>query len=115
MVSFFDVTNRLKAYIGRPYSANTTIVGLLRIARGSKSVLFQIKNCFKTLLYVRTMILNTELAKGQLISKWFFDVINFLKKRTNEFHFTSMVPRVNLFSFIFWRKSTTPKIHFEIN
>ena len=40
-----------------------SLVCKLRIARGSKAVLFQIKNCFKSLLFVRTMILNTELAR----------------------------------------------------
>ena len=37
------------------------------------------------------------------------------KKRTKEFDFTTMIPQVDLFSFIFWRKSKTPKNHFEIN
>ena len=31
------------------------------------------------------------------------------KNRTNEFDFTTMIPKVDLFSFVFWRKSTTPK------
>ena len=37
------------------------------------------------------------------------------KKWTNEFNFTTMVPQVNLFSFVFWTKSTTSKNHFKIN
>ena len=37
------------------------------------------------------------------------------KKWTNKFDFTTMILQVNLFSFVFWRKSTTPKNHFEIN
>ena len=37
------------------------------------------------------------------------------KKRTNEFNFTTMIPQVDLFSFVLWRKSTTPKNHLEIN
>ena len=37
------------------------------------------------------------------------------KKRTNKFDFTSMIPQIDLFLFVFWRKSTTPKNHFEIN
>ena len=37
------------------------------------------------------------------------------KKQTSEFAFTTMIPQVDLFSFIFWRKSMTPKNHFEIN
>ena len=52
-------------------------------------------------------------SKGQLISKYFFQVIDFLTK--NNFDFTTMIPQVDLFSFVFWRESTTPKNHFEIN
>ena len=37
------------------------------------------------------------------------------KEWTNKFDFTTMIPQVDLFSFVFWRKSTTPKNHFEIN
>ena len=37
------------------------------------------------------------------------------KTRTKEFDITTMVPQVDLFSFVFWRKSKTPKNHFEIN
>ena len=37
------------------------------------------------------------------------------KKWTNKFDFTTVIPKVDLFLFIFWRKSTTPKNHFEIN
>ena len=39
----------------------------------------------------------------------------FSEKQTNEFDFTAMIPQVDLFSFVFWRKLTTPKRHFEIN
>ena len=38
----------------------------------------------------------------------------FLQKRTKEFDFTTMIPQIDLFSFVFWRKSKTPKNHFEI-
>ena len=34
---------------------------------------------------------------------------------TYEFNFTTMIPQVDLFSFIFWKKLKTPKRHFEIN
>ena len=51
---------------------------------------------------------------GQIISKGLFDVFDFLKKRTKEFDFTTMIPQVDLFSFVFWRKSKTSKNHFEI-
>jgi hypothetical protein len=54
-------------------------------------------------------------TKGQLISKWFLGSSISSKKRTNEFNFTTMIPQVDLFSFVFWRKLTTPKNHFEIN
>ena len=33
----------------------------------------------------------------------------------NEFNFTTMIPQVALFSFVFWRKLKTPKSYFEIN
>ena len=37
-----------------------------------------------------------------------------LKKRTKEFDFTTMIPQVDLFSFVFWRKSNTQKNHLEM-
>ena len=37
------------------------------------------------------------------------------KKRTNEFDSAAMIPQVDLFLFVFWKKSKTPKKHFEIN
>ena len=54
-------------------------------------------------------------TKGQLISKWFLGSSISSKKRTNKFDFTTMIPQVDLFSFVFWRKSTTSKNLFEIN
>ena len=36
-------------------------------------------------------------------------------KRTNSTILLWYVPQVELFSFVVWRKSTTPKNHFEIN
>ena len=59
-----------------------------------------------------TLRLNIE---GQLISKWFFVVIDFLQKRMNEFDFTAMIPQVDLFSFVFLEEIDNPKNHFEIN
>ena len=47
--------------------------------------------------------------------KWFFQADVSSKNRTNEFDFTTMIPQVDLFSFIFWKKFKTPKRHFEIN
>ena len=52
--------------------------------------------------------------KGQLISKGLFDIINSSKKRTKKFDLT-MIPQVDLFSFVFWKNLKTPKRHFEIN
>ena len=40
--------------------------------------------------------------KGQLISKCLFGTFNSPKKRTKIFDFTTMVPQVELFSFVFW-------------
>ena len=56
-----------------------------------------------------------DAAKGQTKSKWFFQAKVSSKKRTNEFYFTTMIPHFDLFSFVFWKKLKTPKIHFEIN
>ena len=48
-------------------------------------------------------------GKGQIISKWFLVPLISSKKRTKEFDFTTMIPLVDLFLFVFWRKSKTPK------
>ena len=63
-------------------------------------------------------ILNKTLVgitKGQIISKANYGILISSKKRTNKFDFTTMIPHVDLFSFVFWRKLKTPKRHFEIN
>ena len=52
--------------------------------------------------------------KGQLISKGVLMFSISSKKRTKEFDFTTMIPQIDLFSFVFWRKAKTPKNHFEI-
>ena len=54
-------------------------------------------------------------TKGQLISKGHFGILNSPKKRTKKFDFNTMIPQVDLFSFVFWKKLKTPKRHFEIN
>ena len=54
-------------------------------------------------------------TKGQTNSKTFFQDSVSSKKRMNEFDFTTMIPQVDLFSFVFWRKLKTPKSYFEIN
>ena len=59
------------------------------------------------------------MPKGQLISKGLFGILNSSKKRTKKFDLTTivttMIPQVDLFSFVFWEKLKTPKMHFEIN
>ena len=49
-----------------------------------------------------------------LVSKCLFGVFNSSKKWTNKFSFTTMLPHVDLFSFIVWNELKTPKRHFEI-
>ena len=53
--------------------------------------------------------------KGQIISKGLFGIINSPKKGTKIFDFTTMIPQLDLFFFVFWEKLKTPKRHFEIN
>ena len=54
-------------------------------------------------------------AKGQLISKCLFDIFNSPKKRTKKFDFTTMVPQVELFSFVFWENWRHFKINWPLN
>ena len=50
------------------------------------------------------MIYDEEAGKGQLISKCPFGIFNSPKKRTKKSNFTTIVPQVELFSFVFfWR------------
>jgi hypothetical protein len=58
---------------------------------------------------------NVHFFKGQTNSKWFFQADVSSKKWTNKFDFTTMIPQVDLFSFVFWKKLKTPKRHFEID
>ena len=53
-------------------------------------------------------------AKGQLISKYLFGIFNSPKKQTKKFDFTTMVPQVELFSFVFWENWRHLKRHFKI-
>ena len=53
-------------------------------------------------------------VKGQIISKANYGILNSSKKQTNKFDFTAMIPEVDLFSFVFWRKLKTPKRYFEL-
>ena len=54
-------------------------------------------------------------AKDPLISKGLFGFLNSSKKRTEKFDLTTMIPQVDLFSFVFWKNLKAPKRHFEIN
>ena len=54
-------------------------------------------------------------TKGQFISKGLFRILNSLQKRTKKFNFTTMIPQVDLFSFVFWEKVKAPKSPSEIN
>ena len=47
------------------------------------------------------------MAKGQLISKCLFVVLNSSKKRTKKFDLTTVIPQVELFSFNFWKIEDT--------
>ena len=61
-------------------------------------------------------IQNWQGFKGQLLSKWFFGVVDFLQKTNkNKSSRGIIVVKSNLFGFFFWRKLMTPKNHFEIN
>ena len=76
-----------------------------------KSGLLNGENCLDA-----TMGLNyfsNYISKDQLISKCLFGIFNSPKKRTKKFDFTTMVPQVELFSFVFGDK--TLKRHFKIN
>ena len=56
-----------------------------------------------------------EFYKGRLISKGIFGILNSLKKLTKKYDFTTMIPQVDLFLFIFWEILKTLKRHFGIN
>ena len=68
-------------------------------------------------------ILNSFLAKLSMYilkvrqSRNDFFKSTFLPKneQTKEFDFTTMIPQVDLFSFVIWKKLKTPKGYFEIN
>ena len=56
-----------------------------------------------------------QVSKGQLISKGLSGILNSRTKQTKKFDFTTMIPQVDSFLFVFRRKLKTPKGHFEIN
>ena len=48
--------------------------------------------------------INQQLYKGQLISKCLFGTyLQFFQKTTKKFDLTTMVPQLQLFSFIIWK------------
>ena len=59
------------------------------------------------------MLGKKPLAKGQLILKGVLMSSISSKKRTKEFDFTTMIPQIDLFLFVFWRKSKTRKKPFR--
>ena len=52
-------------------------------------------------------------TKGQLISKCLFGIFNSPKKPTKKFEFTTMVPQVKLFLFVFWGRIEDTKKTFR--
>ena len=57
---------------------------------------------------------NWFMFKGHWISKWFLGSSISSKKRMNKFNFTTIIPQVDLFSFVLWRKLTTQKINSKL-
>ena len=53
--------------------------------------------------------------KGQLISKELFDILKSSKKPRKIFDLTTIIPQLDLFSFVFWKNLKTPNRHFEID
>ena len=101
----------LDVFISYRRSNGSQLASLLKVYLESRqfSVFLDIdrylfKN-YKILLY----------PKGQITSKANYGILNSSKKRTNKFDFTTMIPQVDLFTFVFWRKLKTPKRHFEVN
>ena len=74
----------------------------------SPGSVFQVCRCRSSISFLQRII------KGQLISKGVLMYSISSKKRTKELDFTTMIPQIDLFSFVFWRKSKTPKNHFKI-
>ena len=48
------------------------------------------------------------------VNQGVLDILNSPKKGTKEFDFTTMIPQIDLFSFVFWEKLKTPNGHSEI-
>ena len=48
-------------------------------------------------------LMHIEIAKGQLISKCLFGIFNSPKKWTKKFNLSTILPQVELFSFVFWK------------
>ena len=69
---------------------------------------------FKTYL-LTAAIFGSRICKGQLISKGILGILNTPKKQTKKIGFTTIIPQVKLFLFVFWEKLKTPKRHFDAN
>ena len=69
-----------------------------------------IKHLVKPYLHTIYKILGLKVRKSR---NDFFKLTFLPKKRANKFKFTTMIPQVDLFSFIFWKKLKTPKKTFR--
>ena len=63
----------------------------------------------KVVINLWSWSLSDSRAKGQLISKGLFGILDSSKKRTKKFDLATMIPQVDLFSFFFWKNLKTPK------
>ena len=54
-------------------------------------------------IFSDTSLLSLADAKGQFISKGLFGILNSSKKQMKEFDLTTIIPQVDLFSFVFWK------------
>ena len=58
-------------------------------------------------------LLHYGIDKGQLISKGLFGILNSSKKRTKKIDLTTMIPQVDLFSFVILEELKTHKKTFR--
>ena len=63
----------------------------------------------KVVINLWSWSLSDSRAKGQLISKGLFGILDSSKKRTKKFDLATMIPQVDLFSFVFWKNLKTQK------
>ena len=105
-----------KLCVWGPEKPNVAIIAIKQlIFKNEKSHVKKLNSfqCFGNILTdsesLAFQIFSTGLTKGQTKLKWFFQADNSSKKGTNEFDFTIMIPQVDLFLFVFWKKLKTPK------